>query len=503
MKVYQTPDLRNVALIGHGGSGKTSLTSAILFASGTLKRLGKVDDGSAITDYDDEEIERKISLQAAVAYAEWKGVKINLIDTPGYAAFVADAKVALAAADLALLAVEGVAGVQVITERTFGYAKDRDLPVFFAVTKLDRENADFERTVESIQERFGRTAIAVELPIGKEHDFKGVVDLVTMKAFRFADDGSGKMTPGEIPADLADRAAEQHAALVEMVAENDESLMEAFFDAGDLTPEQLNDGLKKAVANRKIFPVYATSATHLIGIPPLMDGLSRFAPSPADQGEVIGSKPSDESELRRAVADDQPVSAFVFKTVADPFAGKLSLLRVVSGVLKPDSHVVNVRRDSQAERLGGLSVLMGKQATSVEELHAGDIGVVAKLKYTLTSDTLADPAHPIQYPPVTFREPAISYAVAPKSKGDEEKISTSLARLIEEDPVLRVRRDSQTGELLVSGTGQVHVEVALAKMKRKFGVEAILHPPRVPYLETIKKKVTGIEGKHKKQSGGR
>jgi elongation factor G len=503
MKVYSTSNIRNVALVGHGGSGKTSLTSGLLFVSGSVKRLGKVEEGTAITDFDEDEIERKISLQTALAHVEWKNKKLNLIDTPGYAAFLADAKVALAAADAALVLVEAVSGAQVITERTFSYAGDFGLPVFFVVSKLDRENAAYDRALESIQERFGREAVPVQLPIGAEHDFAGVVDLIAGKAFRFATDDTGKMSAEDIPADLADRAAEMRSALVEMVAENDETLMETFFEAGDLNQDQLTEGLRKAVAARKLFPVFCTSGTHLIGLQPLMDAIVDLVPAPGGRGEAVGTLPGEETEVRRSVAPDQPVSAFIFKTIADPFAGKLSIFRVCSGTLTADSNVVNVNRENRAERLGGISVMQGKQTDAVKELQAGDLGVVAKLKETQTSDTLADPAHPILYPPVKFREPAISYAVEPKSKGDEEKISTALSRLMEEDPVLRVRRDPQTGELLVSGTGQVHVEVALSKMKRKFGVDAILHPPRVPYQETIKRKVTGIEGKHKKQSGGR
>jgi elongation factor G len=503
MKVYETPDLRNVALVGHGDSGKTSLASCLLYVSGTLNRLGKVDDGTAATDYDEVEIERKISLQTALAHLEWKGKKFNLIDTPGYAAFVADAKVALPAADSAMLLVEAVAGVQVITERSFEYAAEIDLPLFFVVNKLDRENADFDGVLAQIQERFGRGAVPLQLPVGKEHDFRGVVDLLSMKAQVHAQDGSGKLQVEALPDDLAETAAAARSALVEMVAETDDALMEVFFEAGDLTEEQLLPGLRAAIASRKIFPVLCTSATHLIGGQSLLDVVAEVGPAPDARGEMVGANPADDAELRRPVASDQPVSLFVFKTVADPFTGKLSMFRVFSGTLKGDSAVVNTSRENQPERLGGLLLMQGKQTDAVGEMRAGDIGVLAKLKETQTSDTLADPSAPIVYPRVSFREPAISYAVEPKSKGDEEKISNALARLMEEDPVLRVRREPRTGELLVSGTGQVHVEVALAKMKKKFGVEAILHPPKVPYLETVRRKVDGVEGKHKKQSGGR
>jgi elongation factor G len=503
MKAYPTSEIRNVVLLGHGDTGKTSLCSAMLFASGAVNRFGKVDDGTSTTDFDEEEVDRKISLQTAIAHAEWNGKKINLIDTPGYAAFVADAKVAVPVSDLGLLVVEAVSGVQVITERTFDYAKQFDTPLALVVNKMDRENADFDTAVAAIQDRFGRACMPLQLPIGAEANFEGVVDLLSLKSHTFAKDESGKVTVGDVPADLAERAAEARAALMEMVAEADDELMEAFFEAGELNEEQFTQGLRKAIGARSLFPIVCTAATHMIGAQPLMDLIVNLGSAPGERGPAMGNKPGDaESLIERPIADDQPVSAFVFKTFADPFAGKLSLIQVRSGVLKGDSNVNNMRADVH-ERLGQLQVAQGKQVTVVPELHAGDIGVIAKLKETLTSDTLADPASPIEYPPVTFRDPAISYAVEPKSKGDDEKISSALSRLTEEDPVLRVQRDPGSGELLVSGTGQVHVEVAIARMKRKFGVDAILHPPKVPYLETIKKKVENVEGKHKKQSGGR
>ena len=504
MKAYPTSDLRNVAVIGHGDSGKTSLTSAMLHLSGALNRLGKVDDGTAITDFDEEEIERKISLQTAIAHLEWKGKKVNLIDTPGYAAFVADAKVGMTAADCVLLLVEAVSGVQVITERTFGFAEELGLPVLFVVNKMDRDNADFDHVVSAIQGRFGRAAVPVQLPIGAEADFCGVVDLMGKKAYRFDKDGSGKMSEEAIPDDLAERAAETRSALIEMVAETDDALMESFFEAGDLSDEQLSAGLRAAVRARKIYPIACASATHQIGVQPLLDLIAATVPAPGERGPARGNDPeADGAEIERPIADDQPLALFVFKTIADPFAGKLSLFQVRSGKIGGDATLVNTVRDNASERLGTPQIMQGKQTEPAPALHAGDLGVVAKLKETQTCDTLADAASPIVYPPVVFPEAALAYAIEPKSKGDEEKISNALNRLTEEDPVLRVRRDPQSGELLVSGSGQVHVEVTLAKMKRKFGVEAILNPPRVPYLETIRKKAENIEGKHKKQSGGR
>jgi len=502
MKVYDTADIRNIALVGHGDCGKTTLASTMLFVSGAVNRLGHVEEGNTVTDFDDEEIDRKISLQTALAHTEWNKKKINILDTPGYAAFFADARGALAVADGALLMVEGVAGVQVITERAFKFAGEEGLPVIFIVSKLDRERSSAERTLEAIQNRFGRTAVPIQLPIGAEHDFEGVVDLLTLKALKFAKDGTGKMTVEDPDTAMAEKAAEARSALIEMVAETDDALMETFFEAGDLSDDQLRQGLHKAVALRKIFPVIYTASLPAIGAQPVLDLAVDLIPSPDEREDAVGTNPKDDSEQSRPSDRDAPVSVFVFKTIADPYAGRISLFKVRSGVLKGDTPLTNVNRD-HAERAAGISVLQGKNLEPIAELVAGDLGAVAKLKDTHTCDTLADPAHPIQYPGIKFPAPAISFAIEPKSKGDEEKISQALLRLIEEDPVLKIGRDAQTGELLVSGTGQVHVEVAFSKLKKKFGVDAILKQPKVPYLETIKKKVGLTEGKHKKQTGGR
>jgi len=502
MKVYDAADIRNVALIGHGDCGKTSLASALLFVAGAVNRLGRVDDGTATTDFDEEEIDRKISLQTSLAHLEWRGCKINLIDTPGYAAFAADAKAGLAVADAALLLVEAVAGVQVITERVFGYCREYLVPRVFVINKLDRENASFERTMQSILERFDRRAVPIQIPIGAESGFEGVVDLITMKAHRYAKDASGQVVTGDVPADLAEMAKEYHARLVEMVAESDDALMEVFFESGEIPHDKMVVGLHRAFLERKIFPVVLASAIRAVGMRSILDAAVELMPAPSERGPRAGTNPANGAAVERRPATDEPVSAFVFKTIADPFAGRLSLFRVFSGTLRGDSSLQNVVR-GVSERLGTVNVVQGKQLIAVPELRAGDLGVVAKLKETKTSDTLADPAHPIQYPAISFPEPAISFAIEPKSKGDEDKISTALARLMEEDPVLRVNRDARTHEMLVSGNGQVHVEVAIARMKRKFGVEAILKQPKVPYLETIKRKVAAVQGRHKKQTGGR
>ena len=502
MKVYDAPDIRNVALIGHGDCGKTSLASALLFVAGAVNRLGRVDDGTAVTDFDEEEIDRKISLQTSLAHLEWRGTKINLIDTPGYAAFAADAKAGLSVSDAALLLVEAVAGVQVITERVFQYCQEYQVPRVFVINKLDRENASFERTMQSILERFDRRAVPLEIPIGAEAAFEGVVDLVTMKTHRYAKDGSGQVEIGDVAGELATLAKEYHAKLVEMVAESDDALMEIFFESGDIPHDKIVAGLHKAFIERKIFPVVLASASKAIGIRSILDVAVDLLPAASERVPREGVVPATGASDTRRPVSSAPVSAFVFKTIADPYAGRLSIFRVISGTLRGDSSVQNVGRGI-AERLGTVNLLQGKQLVPIAELRAGDVGVVAKLKETRTSDTLADPAHPIQFPPITFPEPAISFAIEPKSKGDEDKISTALARLMEEDPVLRVNRDPRTHEMLVSGNGQVHVEVAIAKMKRKFGVEALLRQPKVPYLETIKKKVPAVQGRHKKQTGGR
>jgi elongation factor G len=502
MKVYDTSDIRNIALIGHGDAGKTCLASAMLFAAGAVNRMGRIEDGTAITDFDDEEISRKISLQTALAHLEWKKKKVNLVDTPGYAAFIAEAQAGLSVADSALLLVEGVAGLQVMTTKVFDFASSYNLPVMFVISKLDRENASFDRCLEQIQNRFGRNAVPLQLPIGREHDFCGVVDLITMKAHLYAKDESGTLTPEPIPDDLQERAEAARSSLVEMVAESDDALMEAFFEAGELSQEQLIDGLRVSIFERKIFPVTTVACAHLIGARSLLDLVVELLPAPDARGAEQGTNPADGTEVTLPISSDASTSVFVFKTIADPFAGRLSLFRVRTGTIKGDTTLTNVRTGG-AERMGHVSAMQGKQIEAVDELRAGDLGVVAKLKETKTADTLADSSNGIAYATIEFPKPSISFAVEPKSKGDEEKISGALSRLTEEDPVLEVGRDPQTHELLVSGTSQIHVEVAVTKMKKKFGVEAVLKLPKVRYLETVTKKAAHVEGKHKKQSGGR
>ena len=498
MKVYDAASIRNVAVVGHGGCGKTQLVSAMLFAAGAVNRLGKVDDGSTTTDFDDEEIARKHTLSSSLAHAEWQKAKINIIDTPGMANFLTDARAALRVAEAAVLVVDAVAGVEVQTEKLWSEAAALNLPRIVALNRLERERASLERSLDALQSHLAREIVPVQMPLGEEKGFTGVVDLVRMKALTFAADGSGKVTEGEIPAALADRAAKAREALIEMVAEADESLMETFFAEGTLTQDQLVSGLRAATMAGKLYPMVCTSGLHVIGIQPLLDAIVNYVASPADR--PFPALADDGSDTTAAASDSAPYSAFVWKTIADPFAGRITMLRVVTGTLKSDANVYNRSRDS-AERFGHLLVLQGKAQTQVPELKAGDLGAVAKLKETRTNDVLAEKHTRAKFADITFAEPVLSYAIEPKSRGDEDKISTAMQRLKEEDPSISYARDPQTHELLLAGQGQLHIEVTVAKLKRRFGVEVNLKPPRIPYRETITA-ATEAHGRHKKQTGG-
>jgi elongation factor G len=499
MKVYDAPNIRNVAVVGHGGCGKTSLVSALLFDAGAVNRIGRVDEGTTVTDFDPDEIERKISLLAALAFAEWKKTKVNLIDAPGYANFLSEARAALRVAEAALVVVDAVAGVEVQTQKVWGYAEEGGLARLIVVNRMDRDNASFERALEGVQGSFGRSAVPIAIPVGEGKAFKGVVDLVAEKAHLYADDASGKFQTGEIPAAQQDTAKAWREKLVEMVAESNEELMEEFFEKGTLSQEQLAQGLRTAVNAGRVFPVLPASSLLNVGVHPILDALVDLLPSPADRGEVEGLDAANAAATRKPAADAAP-SAFVWKTLVDPHAGRISLLRVYSGTLKSDSAIHNATRDV-AERFGSLLLLQGKAQTQVPEVQAGDIGAVAKLKETQTGDTLADKAHPITYPKVVFPEPATTFAIEPKTRGDDDKISTALQRLLEEDPVLRVSRDAQTHEMLLSGMGQLHIEVVVGRLRKRYKVEVNLKKPKIPYRETIKGAAEG-HGRHKKQTGG-
>jgi elongation factor G len=496
MKVYDAPAIRNVAVVGHGGCGKTQLVAALLYAAGAVNRLGKVDDGTTATDFDEEEIARKHTLSTSLAPVEWQQTKINILDTPGFANFLSDAGAALRVAEAALVVVDAVAGVEVQTEKLWAEAGRQGLPRLVALSRLDRDRASLDRTLDSLRHNCAREIIPVQLPLGEEKDFSGVIDLVRMKALRSNTDGT--MAEGDVPPGYADAAARAREELIEMVAEADEALMEAFFAEGTLTQEQLTEGLRAATMAGKIYPLFCTSGMHAIGTQALLDGLVTYVPSPADR--AFPGLGADDAPVRLEAKGDDPYVAFVWKTIADPFAGRITMLRVVSGVLTSDATVHNATRDA-AERLGHLLVLQGKTQTHVSELRAGDIGAVAKLKDTHTSDVLAEKGTPARVAAIAFPEPVLSYAIEPKSRGDEDKISTAMHRLEEEDPAIRYARDQQTTELLLSGQGQLHIEVTVAKLKRRFGVEVNLKPPRIPYRETITAS-TEAHGRHKKQTGG-
>jgi elongation factor G len=498
MKVYDATSIRNVAVVGHTGSGKTQLVSAILSDAGMVNRFGKVDDGTTVTDFDEEEVARKHTLSASLAFAEWNKQKINLVDTPGMGNFLSDATAALQVADAALVVVDAVSGVMVQTEKVWAAAAEFQLPRIVVVNRLDRERASLQRSLHSLRETCSRTVVPIQIPIGEEKSFKGVVDLVAKKAFVYQTDESGKFAEAPIPAEMTAAVDAEREALIEMVAEADEQLMEKFFEAGTLTDEELVNGLRSATATGKIFPLLCTSAALNIGIQPLLDAVLAYLPSPADRPFKGVAK--DGSEVLRKADDKAPAAAFVWKTIADPFAGRITMFRVVSGALKSDSTVQNRTKDTP-ERLGTLQLLQGKTQSPVPEIKAGDLGAVAKLKDTLTNDTLGDKADAVKFPAARFPEPVLSYAIEPKSRGDEDKISTSMHRLQEEDPSIGYSRDTQTKELLLSGQGQLHIEVTVAKLKRRFGVDVNLKPPRIPYRETIKAS-TEAHGRHKKQTGG-
>jgi len=499
VNVYEGKNIRNVGIVGHGGSGKTSLVSAILFDTGATNRLGRVDDGNAPTDYDEEEIERKVTISAKLAFCEWNKNKINLLDTPGFGNFIQEARGALRVADAAIVVVDAVSGVMVQTEKTWGYAEEFQLPRLVVVNRMDRDTANFERSLESIQQTLGRMCVPIQVPLGAERGFKGVVDLIQMKAYTYPSDGSGKGSEGEIPADAAGRVQEYREKLVEAVAESDEKLMEKFFDTGSLSDEEMVAGLKKQVIEGKIYPVLYTSATGNIGIQPLLNAILNLLPDAVARGNVTG-KDAHGKEVQRKIADNELFSAFVFKTFSDPFTGRVSLFRVYSGHASTEVQPYNSNK-GVSERFGSMVLLQGKTQVTVPKVLAGDIAAVAKLKDTQTGDTLSDKGHPISYNAIKWIEPVISFAIEPKSRGDEEKISTAIHKLMDEDLGIRYAREPQTKEFLISGQGQMHVELAVGRLKKRYGVEVLLHPPKVPYRETIKGKAD-VQGKHKKQSGG-
>ncbi|MDY6986529.1 MAG: elongation factor G [Thermodesulfobacteriota bacterium] len=493
-------ELRNVALVGHGGSGKTSLSEALLFAGGVTTRLGRVDDGSSVMDFEPEEVQRKVTITSAFHQYPWKKHTVNIIDTPGDANFFSDTRSCLQGADGAIVVVEAIDGVKVQTEQAWDVADQLHIPRLVFVNKMDRERADFMATLKDLTEAFQPKPVLLQLPIGAEDNFQGVVDLMTQKAYFYGNDG--KAEAKEIPEEMKDQVTSECEALMENIAEADDTLLEKYLDGEPLTDEEMVQGLRAGALTGAFVPVLCGSATKNIGVDLLMDCINACMPAPVDRDVKTGIDPNTEEAKERKPEPDEPFSALVFKTIADPYAGRLTIFRVYSGTLKADSTFYNASKEAK-ERCGQLLQIAGKEQISVTVAGPGDIVAIAKLKETTTGDTLCTEADKILFKSLDPLPSVISYAIEPKSKGDEDKIFTSLSRLLEEDPTLKLDRDAQTKEIIISGMGQIHIETMVEKLKRKFGVEVNLNTPKIPYKETIKQAAKGVVYRHKKQSGGR
>ncbi|BCV25074.1 MAG TPA: elongation factor G [Firmicutes bacterium] len=497
MKDYAPDKLRNVALISHGSAGKTSLTEALLFTSGGSDRLGRVDEGNTVADYDPDEIKRKITINTAVVPCEWTGCKVNLLDTPGYADFIGDVISALEVADAALVLVCAVSGVEVNTARMWHLAGEKGLPRIIFINKLDRENAHFDRVLDQVQAELSPRAIPLQLPIGAEANFRGIVDLVGMKALLFQ---NGKVEEAPLPEELKAAAEAQREKLVEAAAETDDELTLKYLDGEELTQEEILRGLRQGTLTGKLFPVLCGSAYQNKGMGLLLDAIVGYLPSPLDRPPAKATQAAGQSEVEIAPDPNGTLVAQAFKTMADPFVGKLTYFRVYRGKLVSDSIVYNTAKE-KAERVGQVFIPRGKTQNPVSAVVAGDIGAVAKLQETATGDTLCDKDKAVLLPPLEFPRPSYSVAVAAKSKGDEDKLGLGLSRLMEEDPTLTLKKEAETRELILCGMGDVHIDVTVERLKRKFGVEVVTATPAIPYRETLRKPVK-VEGKHKKQTGG-
>jgi elongation factor G len=500
MTLANPAKIRNIAVVGHRGAGKTSLVEALLFTAGAKNRLGAVMEGTTTMDHDEDEIKRQMTISTGLAHVDWAHHKVNLLDTPGEASFINEALGALSVVEGVLMVVNAVTKVEVQTERVWKRATDMGVSRVIAVNMMDRERAHFGEAVSALRDRFGDEVVAVALPMGEEAGFNGVIDLITMKAYTYSDT-AGKGSEGPVPAELQEAADEAREILVDRVAEADDALLEKYLEGGELSGEEIAAALRTAVATGGVCPAIPVSATKNIGCDRLLD-LLLTVPSPEAKGVRKAFKgTSGAEEIEVALEVSAPTSLFVFKTIYDQFSGRVNLVRVFSGKIATDTQLLNDRTNDK-ERTGNILLMQGKETKGIEEADAGDIVALAKLKDASTGDTLSDPGNPVRFRRYEFPPPAISFAITPKTRGDEEKVSNGLKRLIEEDPAMELRFDSQTKEMIISGTSQVHVEVILDKLKRRFGVEVDLHPPQVPYRETIRKKATA-QGRHKKQTGGR
>lgn len=493
--MYGTEKLRNISLLAHGSAGKTSLAEALLFSTGAINRLGKVEEGTTVADFDEEEIARKISLGTALVPCEWKGHKINVLDTPGYADFIGEVRQAVRASDAVIILIDSVAGVEVGTEMAWTIVEGAGLPRMVVVNKMDRDNANFQQALESLKSKFDATFVPFQLPLGSQSSFRGVVDLVSMKAYE-----GQKGEEVEIPAEMQDQVEEYRLELVEAAAEADDELIMKYLEGEELDNEEIGAALKTGVQAGAIVPVFCTSATSSLGIQTFMDAVITFVPSPLDVGAVTAHNPdTDKDELLEAT-ESAPLAALVFKTTADPFVGKLSYFRVYSGVLSSDTRVLN-SRNGEDERIGQILVLRGKEQLPVKKMMPGDIATVAKLSETLTGDTLCNKDHPLQLPGIEFPNPLYAVAVSPKTQSDSAKLNTVLTRVVEEDPSMRWYNEPSTRQTILAGMGNAHIDIAVRRMARKFGTEVIISEPKVPYKETITREGSA-RYRHKKQTGG-
>jgi len=497
MKGYQTDKIRNVAFVGHGGCGKTTLTEAILFATGATKRKGKVEDGNTVSDFDKEEISRQFSIGTSIVPIEWNNTKINILDTPGYFDFIGEVNSALRVAGGVVIVLDGSSGIEVGTEKAWKYTVERKEPKFIFINKMDKENINFDKLLNELREKFGKKIAPFAIPIGESEDFKGFVNIVDLVGREY----NGKeCTDVPIPKELASKIQPLRDMLIESVAETDEALMERFFEGEEFTTEEIHKGLRKGVLSGELVPVLVGSSVNNVGINTLFEMIIDYMPTPSDIGSYEGYKVNSEEKIERKVDVKEPFSALVFKTIVDPFVGKISLFKVFSGKITKDMEVFNANKE-EIEKIGNLFLLRGKTQLEVSDISAGDIGATAKLQFTETGDTLCDSHNPIRFKGIDYPKPCIYLAAEPKSKGDEEKIGASLHRLTEEDPTFSVERNTETKQLLIGGQGNIQLSVITSKLKNIFGVEVELSDPKIPYRETIKG-IASVQGKHKKQSGG-
>ncbi len=500
MKNYKSEQIRNIATGAHGGAGKTSIVEAILFNLGVTNRIGLIEQGTTASDYNEDEIERQISISSSLVHGEWKDHKINIIDTPGYPDFFGEVVGALTAVDSVMVVISASGGVEVGTEQIWEEAEKQNLPRFIVVNKLDKENINFDDVIDSLHESFGHKIALAQYPVNAGPGFNQIIDLIRMKMMTFSTDGSGKYTEEDIPADHADRAEDLHVKMIEAVAESDDTLMEKYFEAGELSEDEFRVGLGKAILRHEVYPVFCAAATANIGIQRLSDVIVNFLPSPADMPPVKGKDSSGTEKERKCTATESS-SARVFKTVSEAHVGELSYIKVVSGALKTGDDMFNSSQES-AERVGQLFALNGKNKISMDRLMAGDIGAVVKLKSTHTGDTLCEKTNQIILPRIHFPEPKIRTAIVPKAKGDEEKIAAGLHSLHEEDPTFLAKFDPELRQTIISGQGELHLNTILKRLSQKYHVEVDEQEPRIPYREAIKSK-SEAQGKYKKQSGGR